>query len=217
MGIQPLLKNLPKVAQVPGIALTLMLIGILLPTAFYSFRLSQSSPTAADLLIAVCIALFSSVLFLWIMDATNILPFRAEWISKSVYGAAIVSILGTSVGVYKNFFDSSKYPFDGAWQVVLISNADPTRPTEFQVVLTYSKSGGKYWGYSNVVLRSQDSILWAEVTDFAPEEKSFELRVTSGDGTQRVYKWPIKSSRKGRFFESERESSNLALELRRPG
>jgi hypothetical protein len=217
MGIQPLLKNLPKVAQVPGIALTLMLIGILLPTAFYSFRLSQSSPTAADLLVAVCIALFSSVLFLWIMDATSILPFRAQWISKSVYGAAIVSILGTSVGVYKNFFNSSKYPFDGAWQVILTSKADPTHPTEFLVVLTYSEAAAGYWGYSNVVATSHERMLWAEVTDFAPEERTFELRATNGEGTQIVYRWPIKSSRKGRLFESEKESSDLSLELRRPG
>src|SRR5437763_1364461 len=125
MGTHSILKNIPKVGQVPGIALTLMLLGILMPTAFYSIKLAQSSPTPADLLVAVCIALFSSVLFLWIMDATGILPFKAAWISKSVYGAAIVSVLGTSVGVYKDYFNARKYPYEGAWQIMLISNADP--------------------------------------------------------------------------------------------
>jgi len=85
--------------KVPELAFTLMIAGILVPTAMYSFRLTSPSP--AELLVAVSIALFASVLFLWIMDATGILPFRAAWISKAVYGAAITSILGTSVAVYK--------------------------------------------------------------------------------------------------------------------
>jgi hypothetical protein len=63
--------------KVPELALSLMLMGILVPTALYSFKLASSSPTPADLLVAVCIALFASVLFLWIMDATDILPFKA--------------------------------------------------------------------------------------------------------------------------------------------
>jgi len=217
MGAQSLLKSLPKVAQVPGIALTLMLLGILAPTAFYSFKLTQSSPTPADLLVAVSISLFSSVLFLWIMDATSILPFRAAWISKSVYGAAIASILGTSVAVYSNYFSARKFPYEGAWQAVLTSTANPNRPTELLIVLTYSEGAAKYWGYSNLVSGSQDSVLWAEVTDFAPDEKTLELRVHLSDGTQRVYKWPISAGRKGKLFKSDKNDSNLGLELRRPG
>ena len=71
-----------------------------LPASTHNFRLTDPSP--AELLVAVSIALFASVLFLWIMDATGLLPFRAAWISKAVYGAAITSILGTSVAVYKD-------------------------------------------------------------------------------------------------------------------
>jgi hypothetical protein len=211
------LKHLSNLAKIPGIALNLMLAGILMPTALYSFKLVQSSPTPGDLLVAVCVALFSSVLFLWIMDATSILEFKAAWISKSVYGAAIVSILGTSVGVYKDYFNARKYPFEGQWQVVLTSNADPTRPTEFPVVLTYSEGSSKYWGYSNLVSKSPESILWVEVSEFVPEEKTLELQAHFGDGAQRVFKWPVISSRKGKFFKSEKESSNLSIELRRPG
>jgi len=216
MGAQTILKNLPKLAQVPGLALTMMLMGILAPTAFYSFRLAQSSPSPADLLVAVSVALFSGVLFLWIMDATGILPFRAAWISKSVYGAAIVSILGTSVAVYSNYFNARKYPYEGPWSVILTSATDPNRPTEFRTVLTYSQDASKYWGYSNLLSRSQDSILWAEVTDFVPEEKTLELKVYLNDGTQRVYKWPIVSTRKGKLFKSDKNDSNIALEMRRP-
>jgi hypothetical protein len=214
---ETLLKNVSKLSSVRAMALNLMLVGILLPTAFYSFRLSQSSPTPADLLVAVCMALFSSVLFLWIMDAINILQFRAAWISKSVYGAAIVSVLGTSVGVYKDYFNARKYPYEGAWQVVLSSNADSMHPTEFPVVLTYSESGGKYWGYSNLISKSQESALWAEVTEFVPEEKTLELRLSFANGEQRVFKWLLTVSRKGRFFKSDKENSNLSVELRRPG
>src|SRR5262245_15629818 len=141
MKDQPVLKKLPKLAQIPGKAFSLMLAGILMPTALYSFRLAQASPTPADLLVAVCIALFSGVLFLWIMDATNILQFRAAWISKSVYSAAIVSVLGTSVGVYKDYFNVRKYPYEGAWQVTLTSTENSMHPTEFPVVLAYSEGG----------------------------------------------------------------------------
>jgi hypothetical protein len=124
--------------RIPEMALTLMLVGILAPTAMYSFRLS--SPTPADLLVAVSIALFSAVLFLWILDATNLMPFRAAWISKAVYGAAITSILGTSVAVYKDFFYADKYPFEGAWQVSIEKADDPTHPTETILLLSYSRS-----------------------------------------------------------------------------
>jgi hypothetical protein len=168
------------------------------------------------LLVAVCMALFSSVLFLWIMDAINILQFRAAWISKSVYAAAIVSVLGTSVGVYKDYFNTRKYPYEGAWQVVLINNADSMHPTEFPVVLTYSEGGGKYWGFSNLIPKVHDSALWAEVTEFIPEEKTLELRLHFGDGEQRVFKWLVTVGRKGRFFKSDKETSNLSMELRRP-
>lgn len=93
--------------KVTEMALLLMLVGILLPAASYSVRLTH--PTPSDLLVAISVALFSSVLFLWILDATSLLTFRAAWMSKAIYGAAIVSVLGTSVGVYKDYFQGSKY------------------------------------------------------------------------------------------------------------
>jgi hypothetical protein len=214
----PVEDTIPRLKRLPEKALTLMLVGILVPTALYSYHLAQGSPTPADLLVAVSIALFSSVLFLWIMDATDILSFKAPWVSKSVYGAAIVSILGTSVAVYKDYFSARKYPYEGPWQVILTNSADPTRPTEFSAVLTYSEDGGRYWGYSNLISTAQDSktIVWAEVTDFVPEEKTIQLRLHLGDGTQRVYKWPLTMSRRGRFLKSEPNNTDLSVELRRP-
>src|SRR5580700_2617368 len=125
--VTPLMKQLAlSRKRVPEMALLLMLIGILAPTALYSFRLTSPSP--AELLVAISIALFASVLFLWILDATGLMPFRAPWISKAVYGAAITSILGTSVAVYKDFFYANKYPFEGAWQATITKIDDPTHP-----------------------------------------------------------------------------------------
>jgi len=66
--------------SIPTIAFGLMLVGILLPTAKFSLNLKEPSP--AQLLIAICISLFSAVVFLWILDATSLLRFRAEWVSK---------------------------------------------------------------------------------------------------------------------------------------
>ena len=96
-----------------------MLAGILIPSVVYSLNLKD--PTPAELLIAICIALFSSVLFLWILDATSVLRFRSEWIGKSIYGAAIASIIGTSVAVYSDAFSERKYPYEGRWEISISS------------------------------------------------------------------------------------------------
>jgi hypothetical protein len=207
---------IPTRKQIPEMALLLMLIGILVPTAMYTIRLS--SPTPAQLLVAISIALFASVLFLWIMDATGLLVFRAAWISKAIYGAAITSILGTSVAVYKDFFYDSKYPYEGAWQVELTDTNAPTSPLEFSFVIAYSESGQRYWGYSNLISRSADpkAVVWVEATDIAPEENSAELRLHFGDGTQRIYKWPVELQRRGRYLKSSTASSGFTLEMRRP-
>src|ERR1022692_5321363 len=105
----PLLKM--KGLKISEMALLLMLFGILVPAAFYAFKLRD--PTPPQLLVAICISLFSSVVFLWILDSTSILRFRSEWVSRSVYGAAIVSVLGTSVAVYKDAFAAKAYPYEG--------------------------------------------------------------------------------------------------------
>jgi hypothetical protein len=202
--------------KVPELAFTLMIAGILVPTAMYSFRLSSPSP--AELLVAVSIALFASVLFLWIMDATGILPFRAAWISKAVYGAAITSILGTSVAVYKDYFFADKYPYVGAWQVMLTKTADATHPTEFSLVLSYSQAGDRYWGYSNLVATSTDpkTLIWVEAVDVSPQQGSAMLRLHFGDGSQQVIQWYLYIEKKGKFLKSREPSSQLILEMRRP-
>jgi hypothetical protein len=129
--------------QLTTIALLLMLAGILIPTAKYAWDLRE--PTPAQLLVTVCMAMFSAVLFLWILDSTSILPFRSPWVARSVYGAAIVSILGTSVAVYRDVFAESKYPYDGLWEMTLWSGY-PEVTRKHRVLLSYSSSAETYWG-----------------------------------------------------------------------
>ena len=57
--------------QIPTLALGAMLVAILAPTVMYSTNLR--GPTPAELLIAICIAMFSGVLSLWVLDITDIL------------------------------------------------------------------------------------------------------------------------------------------------
>ena len=157
------------------IAFFLMLGGILLPTAKYAFSLHE--PTPAQLLVAVCMAMFSAVLFLWILDATEILPFRAAWVSKSVYGAAIVSVLGTSVAVYRDAFAESKYPYDGPWEITVWETSKPAPVAHHRLLLSYSRSRDAYWGFSDAQFpKDSDSsgafrCAWLEITDFSPEDK----------------------------------------------
>jgi hypothetical protein len=202
--------------RVPEMALLLMLIGILAPTALYSFRLT--SPTPAELLVAISIALFASVLFLWIMDATGLLIFRHPWISKAVYGAAITSILGTSVAVYKDFFYTHKYPFEGAWETTITKTADPPHPAELWLLLSYSESGDRYWGYSNLLATSSDPkvLVWVEAVDVSPEQRTARLRLHFGDGSQQVCQWTLLIEKKGKFMRSNAPNCEASVEFRRP-
>lgn len=103
--------------SLPNVALLLMMVAIILPAVNYSLWLKN--PTPSELLVAICIALFSSVVFLWILDVTGVLPFKSGWVSKSVYGAAIASVLGTSVAVYSEYFSQRKHPYEGKWELTI--------------------------------------------------------------------------------------------------
>jgi hypothetical protein len=128
-----------------SLSLALMLGGIVVPTFLYSTQLRE--PTPAKLLVAICISLFSGVVFLWILDATAILRFRAEWIGKSVYGAAIVSVLGTSVAVYKNAFSERQYQYEGEWHIIIkpLNMQTESLIADHKIVLIYSQSADTYW------------------------------------------------------------------------
>jgi hypothetical protein len=200
-------------------ALLLMLVGILLPAAAYSFRLNK--PTPSELLVAISVGLFSSVLFLWILDATSLLTFRASWMSKAIYGAAIVSVLGTSVGVYKDYFQSSKYPYDGVWHLSLKRSAD-AEPIECLLLVAYSRNAEKYWGYSNLAttLNTENKTkvtYWFELIDYVPEESKARFRVVGSDGSERTIEQSLKSERKQKLLTLPEGSPVYpSVELRRP-
>jgi hypothetical protein len=195
-----------------GIALLLMLASVLLPSAYYSYHLQD--PTASQLLIAICIGLFSSLLFLWIMDAVSILRFRAEWVSKSVYGAAIVSILGTSVGVYRQAFSENTYPYEGRWNLTLISSDQNIRLIDLDTALVYSDRSASYWGYSEykpATTPQKEIAVWATIRDFGPKDGNVVLGWFDGNGNQHSLVVKTDTKRQGKLFEGTVGEQTLRL------
>jgi hypothetical protein len=189
--------------QLPTVALTLMVAAMLVPTVRYSISLHD--PTPAQLLVAICIAVFSSVVALWVLDAVSVLQFRSAWVSRGVYGVAIASILGTSVGVYQGAFADRKYPSEGAWDVRVVAVAENSTLAHHQVVLIHSETADVYWGYANATLSGQDAqakAAWLEVVEFIPEKGSISLRLLMRDGKEIAVESQLKSENKGKSYHS---------------
>lgn len=168
--------------ELPTLALSLMLVAVVLPSALYSYRLTD--PTPPELLVAICVALFSSVVFLWILDAVAILRFRSEWVSKSIYGAAIASVLGTSVAVYKDAFTTIKYPYEGGWNLQITSQTQGPYG-RLPVLIMFSERSGAYWGYSEFrPSKETPEIVWAEIANLSPTRgaASVSVRLSFSNG-----------------------------------
>jgi hypothetical protein len=165
--------------DVRSVVVTLIVAAVLLPAARFSFGLSAPQPS--ELIVAICIAVFSSLLCLWLLDVTGVFPFRSVWVSRSVYGAAVVAILGTTVGVYQGAFSDRKHPLEGAWELQ-VSDKDGVATAHRNVVLIHSESAADYWGYSDFDAISK-STSWLEVRSLSPETGSITIRLVSGDGT----------------------------------
>jgi hypothetical protein len=171
--------------SLPGAAIVCMGVAILSPAVLYAIKLRDPRP--AELLVTISISLFSSVVFLWILDATGILRFRSEWVSRSVYTAAIVSVLGTSVGVYKDYFSPSKFPLEGAWKLTLISGS---ASAEHTLLMAYSRDHGEYWGYSDVTKPASpavaaalsDRCMWLELHSFTPDDGKIAINCYAING-----------------------------------
>ena len=213
----PLIQVGGKEYSLATLALFLMLIGVLLPSVIYSIKLKD--PTPAQLLVAICIALFSSVIFLWILDATSILRFRAEWVSKTIYGAAIASILGTSVAVYQDAFSERKYPYEGRWEMTI---QDPNDTQGYlarnSLVLSYSESAGTYWGYSDFQSSNDTDLtrtFWLKVVDFDPKKPRIELLLYLKSGGKMPLNASLVVERQGRLFRCK-PNSRFLLNLSRP-
>lgn len=188
--------------ELPSLALFLMLVGVVLPSALYSYRLTD--PTPPELLVAICVALFSSVVFLWILDAISILRFRSEWVSKSIYGAAIASVLGTSVAVYKDAFASRKFPYEGAWQLQ-IEPKSPIPSALLSILISHSEQSDTYWGYSEYrTTKEPAGIIWAHIADFYPKGTgaSASVRLYYADGKDKLFSSQnFRADRRGKLFE----------------
>jgi hypothetical protein len=192
-----------------------MLVAILLPTVMYSLNLKQ--PTPAELLVAISIGMFASVLYLWVLDATSTIPFRSVWVSRGVYGAAIVSIIGTSVGVYKDAFVQQPFPFQGEWLLTVHDSAGKTLISQRPTALVYSPSTGVYWGYSAGSVAVNDaSGNWAEVTAFDPGKQRVEVRVRDTRGLDDVVTATISEIRPRTAFSSQVDGEmKFAIQLSR--
>ncbi len=199
-------------------ALFLILAGVIIPTVNYSLRLHD--PTPAELLIAICMALFSGVVFLWILNATSVLQFRSEWIAKSVWGAAIVSVLGTSVGVYRDAFSERKYPYEGLWHMYVELIDSQQLVVDHELLLHYSTSAETYWGFAQ--MRSAEppnskTYDWAQITDFQPKAGTLKARFLNHDGSELVLSFRVSSERQCRLFLSKDISTpKYPLRLVRP-
>jgi hypothetical protein len=199
--------------NVAGIALLLMLASVLLPSAYYSYHLKD--PTPSQLLVAICIGVFSSVVFLWILDAVSILNFRAEWISKSVYGVAIVSILGTSAGVYKDAFSESKYPYEGRWNLQVFDQERREDVfTDSTVALVYSVQSETYWGYSDYrqpPANDLTRVVWVGVDDFDPQGGHILITGYTSNNEKRTLETSVEKQRTGKLFVGHVDKTIIRL------
>jgi hypothetical protein len=190
--------------SLPNIALLFILLGVLLPSVMYSVKLRN--PTPADLLVAICISVFSSLLFLWIMDVTSVLRFRSEWVSKSIYGAVLVSILGTSVAVYKDAFSERKYPFEGHWELSISSKEPQPFQIKHNAAILFSENAQKYWGYSDFKPRNKETnakSTWINIEEFNPQNGNIRFEIVKDDNSITEYNLKLKKDINGKMFKAE--------------
>jgi hypothetical protein len=203
--------------QLPRITLMAVVIAVLMPAVNYSIRLRD--PTPAQLLVAICIGVFSSVICLWILDAVSFIKFRSEWVARSVWTAAIVSVLGTGVGVFQGAFADRKYPHEGPWVVRVYSPVDKSFSAERQAVLTYSQSTDSYWGYSEtslIVPPDPNKAISVEIVAFDPKKPHVTIRLLFVDGRQTVLEQGLISEQKGLRFQSAATGTEPVITLVRP-
>lgn len=203
--------------QIPQLTLMAVVIAVLMPAANYSIRLND--PTPPQLLVAICIGVFSSVVCLWILDSVGLLKFRSEWVARSVWTAAIVSVLGTGVGVFQGAFAERKYPYEGPWSVRVYSPATKAFIAEHQAVMIYSQSNESYWGYSETSLPAApqpDKAIATEIVAFDAKKPRITLRLLFSDGKQTVLEKDLTSEQKGIHFLSRENGSDLSITLVRP-
>jgi hypothetical protein len=200
-------------------AILLMLIAILVPAIVYNFHLRD--PTPAQLLVGICIAIFSSTICLWILDAISMMRFRSPWVSHSVWVTAIASILGTSVGVYQGAFAERKHPYEGAWNFTALAKDSDSPIAENVIVIIHSESADTYWGYSDFTPSpdaSPKKAVSVEIMDFVPQgdDASITAKLFFKDAQDVFIQGRLNKDRQGKRFTSDKSDSKYDLTLVRP-
>lgn len=188
--------------SLPQAALVVMLVSIMLPPVNYAIRQKEATPT--QLITSICISLFASVLFLWILDATGIAKFRSAWISRSVYSVAVFSVLAATVGIYKDGFATHLHPLDGIWSMSAWTGDNERVADNLEVILYFKQSRDGYSGYSAYVASGQDQedrINHFRIERLSPEDGIVFATAYRGTRSVPVHSDGLKLSRNKASFE----------------
>jgi hypothetical protein len=143
----------PKIqadAAIVRVAIVAMLIGIMAPplvNVWQAFR--QGSLTPVQVITAVCMSVFASVLVLWILDATRLRAFPSNWMSRAIWALAISSILSAGIGMWKGQFTDRANPFDGLWKVSCWTDSGEQIADAEELIFAYNKPAHRYQGFSS--------------------------------------------------------------------
>jgi hypothetical protein len=142
-----------------------------------------------------------SVLRCWSSKLVRLRPS----ISKSVYGAAIVSVLGTSVAVYSSAFSERKHPLEGLWEIEI---KDGDVFDTHSLIMMFSDQSKAYWGYSDFRKLKDSAPLsqWISVKEFDPSAKSLRITRSFKDEEKNVSWTNFKTDRDGRLYFSDQSS-----------
>ena len=192
-----------RLRQLPYMALTMMMVAILLPAVNYSMRLGD--PTPQQLIVAICIGIFSSVFCLWILDSVGVVTFRSPALRGTIYTAGVGAIIAAGVAGFRGGLSDRAYPYEGVWNIRVHSVADNSFVVDHSAVLIYSRSASAYWGYSETLKPEQGPSQAAalELVEFLPDTPSIALRLYFRDAENISIKQSLVEKQDGKRFESK--------------
>jgi hypothetical protein len=138
-------------------------------------------------------------------------------VSRSVYGAAIVSILGTSAGIYKESFTGNKYPYEGSWNLATIER-DGHPLVDTSIAMAYSEQAETYWGYSEYTPIRDGELphaQWLRVDSFDPKESILAVTWIDAKGQKVSATFSLEAKHDSKLFETN-ASSGQTIRLSRP-
>lgn len=111
-----------------------------------------------------------------------------------------MSVLGTSVAVYKDYFATRKYIYEGPWAF------EKDYAKSAHMIISYSDQAGVYWGYSDFDSSDQkgeDPIVWIKVDELDPTKKEIILQMYRKSGKIQVEKDPVTIEREDKLIISD--------------